>query len=42
MLDIQIISIFALARWHQFAFTEQVVILYIPANQQLTIFLVAR
>ena len=42
MLDTQIISIFTLARWHQFGLTEQVAILHIPGNQQFTIFLVAR
>ena len=42
MLDTQTISIFVLARWHQFGLTEQVAILHIPGNQQFTIFLAAR
>lgn len=42
MLDTQIISIFTLARWHQFGLTEQVAFLHLPDNQQFTIFLVAR
>ena len=40
--DNQIISIFVLARWHQFDFTEQVPFFYTPDNQQFTIFLDAR
>ena len=42
MLDTHVISILALARWHQFGLTEQVAILHIPGNQQFTIFLAAR
>ena len=42
MLDTQTISIFILARWHQFGLTEQVAILHILGNQQFTIFLAAR
>ena len=42
MLDTQIISIFALARWHQFGSTEQLAILHILDNQQFTIIRVAR
>ena len=42
MLDTHAISIFALARWHQFGLTEQVAIFHIPGNQQFTIFLAAR
>ena len=42
MLDTHAISIFALARWHQFGLTEQVAFLHLLDNQQFTIFLVAR
>ena len=42
MLDTQVISIFALAQWHQFGLAEQVAIFHIPGNKQFTIFLVAR
>ena len=42
MLDTQIISIFALARWPQFGLTEQVAFLHTLDNQKFTIFLVAR
>ena len=42
MLDTQIISIFTLARWHQFGLTEQVAFLHLLDNQQFIIFLVAR
>ena len=36
------ISVFTLARWHQFGLTEQVAFLHLPDNQRFTIFLVAR
>ena len=40
--DNQIISIFILARWHQFGLTEQVSFFYALDNQQFTIFPDAR
>ena len=42
MLDTQIISVYTLARLHQFGLTEQVAFLHLLDNQQFTIFLVAR
>ena len=42
MLNTQIISVFTLARWHQFGLTEQGAFLRLLDNQQFTIFLVAR
>ena len=41
MPDTQTISIFVLARWHQFGLTEQVAFLHTIDNQKFTIFLVA-
>ena len=42
LTDIQHITIFALARWHQFSLTAQVKIFYIPGNHQVIFFQVAR
>ena len=42
LLDIQTITIFVLARWHQFGLTAQGVNLYIPDNHQVIFFQDAR
>ena len=38
LTDIQYITIFTLARWHQFDLTAQVKIFYITGNHQVIIF----
>ena len=42
LLDTQLITIFILARWHQFGLTAQGVNFYVPDNHQVIFFQDAR